>query len=60
MRKNIMRIPEEKEKIILEMINNKVGFHTINKKYNISKNSISKWYYAYKKRRNRWFKFKYW
>ena len=49
MRKNIMRTPEEKEKIVLEMINNKVGFHTINKKYNISKSSISKWYYAYKK-----------
>ena len=44
-----MRTPEEKEKIVLEMINNKVGFHTINKKYNISKSSISKWYYAYKK-----------
>lgn len=47
MRRNIMRTPEEKEKIVLEMINNKVGFHTISKKYNISKSSISKWYYAY-------------
>lgn len=48
MKKNIMRTPEEKEKIILEMISDKVGFHTISKRYNISKSSISKWYYAYK------------
>lgn len=30
------------------MISDKVGFHTICKRYNISKSSISKWYCAYK------------
>ena len=48
MRKNIMRTPEEKEKLILEMINNGYGFHTMNKKYDISKSVLSKWYYSYK------------
>ena len=48
MKKHVMRTPEEKEKIILEMINDKVGFHTISKRYNVSKSSISKWYYGYK------------
>ena len=45
---NIMRTPEEKEKLILEMINNGYGFHTMNKKYDISKSVLSKWYYSYK------------
>lgn len=48
MRKNNMRTPEEKEKIILEMINNNFGFHTMSKKYDISKSVLSNWYYAYK------------
>ena len=48
MRRNIMRTPEEKEKIILEMINNGYGFHTMSKKYDISKSVLSKWYYSYK------------
>ena len=45
-----MRTPEEKEKIVLEMINNGFGFHTMSKKYDISKSVLSKWYYAYKEK----------
>ena len=50
MRKNIMRSAEEKEKLILEMINNGYGFHTMSKKYGITKSSLSRWYYAYKEK----------
>ena len=50
MKKHIMRTPEEKEKLVLEMINNGYGFHTMSKKYGISKSSISKWYYDYKEK----------
>ena len=50
MSKNIMRTPEEKEKIVLEMINNGYGFHTMSKKYDISKSVLSKWYYSYKEK----------
>ena len=50
MSKNIMRTPKEKEKIVLEMINNGFGFHTMSKKYGISKSSLSKWYYDYKEK----------
>ena len=45
--RNKMRTPKEKEKIILEMISSEMGFHTIGKKYGISKSTISKWYYKY-------------
>lgn len=45
---NNMRTPEEKEKIVLEMINSGVGFYTISKKYGMSKSVISNWYYSYK------------
>ena len=45
MSKNIMRTPEEKEKLVLEMINNGYGFHTMSKKHDISKSVLSKWYY---------------
>ena len=47
MRKNIIRTPEEKEKIILEMMNGGGGFYTIGKKYNISTSVLSRWYYTY-------------
>ena len=50
MSKNIMRTPEEKEKIVLEMINNGYGFHIMSKKYDISKSVLSKWYYSYKEK----------
>ncbi|MCI9281283.1 MAG: helix-turn-helix domain-containing protein [Bacilli bacterium] len=50
MGRNIMRTPEEKERIILEMINNGYGFHTMSKKYDISKSVLSKWYYSYKEK----------
>lgn len=50
MRRNIMRTPEEKENIILEMIHNGYGFHTMSKKYDISKSVLSKWYYSYKEK----------
>lgn len=49
MRKNNMRTPEEKEKIILEMINGGGGFYTMSKKHKISSSVLSKWYYAYEK-----------
>ena len=42
MSKNIMRTPEEKEKLVLEMINNGYGFHTMSKKHDISKSVLSK------------------
>lgn len=41
MSKNIMRTPEEKEKLVLEMINNGYGFHTMSKKHDISKSVLS-------------------
>ncbi len=47
MRKNIMRTPEEKEKIILEMIETCVGYHTMNKKYGISKSTLWRWFNNY-------------
>lgn len=50
MKKNIMRTPEEKEKIVLEMINGGFGFHTMSKMYDISKSVLSRWYYAYKEK----------
>ena len=50
MSKNIMRTPEEKEKLVLEMINNGYGFHTMSKKHDISKSVLSKWYYSYKEK----------
>ena len=49
MKKNIMRKPEEKEKIVLEIMNGGGGFYTISKKYNISTSVLSRWYYAYEK-----------
>ena len=50
MSKNIMRTPEEKEKLVLEMINNGYGFNTMSKKHDISKSVLSKWYYSYKEK----------
>lgn len=50
MSKNIMRTPEEKEKLVLEMINNGYGFHIMSKKHDISKSVLSKWYYSYKEK----------
>lgn len=45
--KNIMRTPEEKEKIILEYINDKRSFSELGSKYSTSRNVIRKWYYSY-------------
>lgn len=39
-RKSIMRTPEEKEKILIEMIDNGYGYHTISKKYGISQSVL--------------------
>ena len=47
--KNIMRTPEEKEKIILEYINDKRSFSELGSKYSTSRNVIRKWYYSYTK-----------
>ena len=49
MRKNIMRTPQEKEKIVLEMMNGGGGFYSISKKYKISTSVLSRWYYSYEK-----------
>ena len=49
MKKNIMRTPEEKEKIVLEMLNGGGGFYSMSKKYKISTSVLPKWYYAYEK-----------
>ena len=46
---NNMRTPEEKEKIVLEMLNGGGGFYSMSKKYKISTSVLSKWYYAYEK-----------
>ena len=45
--KNIMRTPEEKEKIILEYINDKRSFSELGSKYSTTRNVIRKWYYSY-------------
>ena len=45
--KNIMRSPEEKEKIILEYINDKRSFSELGSKYSTTRNVIRKWYYSY-------------
>ena len=45
--KNIMRSPEEKEKIILEYINDQRSFSELGSKYSTSRNVIRKWYYSY-------------
>lgn len=47
--KNIMRTPEEKEKIILEYINDKRSFSELGSKYSTTRNVIRKWYYSYTK-----------
>lgn len=42
-----MRTPEEKEKILIEMIDNGYGYHTISKKYGISQSVLQKWHKKY-------------
>ena len=46
-RKNNMRTAEEKEKIVLEMINNNISFCEMSKRLNISTSVLSRWYYSY-------------
>jgi len=47
--KNVMRTPEEKEKIVLEYLNGNVGQGIIGNKYNISKSLICYWTRKYQK-----------
>ena len=44
MRKNIMRTPEEKAKIIEEYLNGTYGLHYYEQKYNICYSVLHKWY----------------
>lgn len=46
-KKSIMRTPGEKEKILIEMIDNSYGYHTISKKYGISKSTLWQWHKKY-------------
>ena len=47
MRKNIMRTPEEKAKIIEEYLNGTYGLHYYEQKYNICYSVLHKWYEKY-------------
>lgn len=46
--KNNMRSPEEKERIVLEIINGEYSSHFIAKKYNISRRLLHKWLDTYR------------
>ena len=46
--KNIMRTPEEKEKIVLEYLNGKVGQRVIAENYNTDQHTLRKWLKKYK------------
>lgn len=46
-RKNIMRTPHEKEKIILEYYSGGIGRNEICRKYNISTSNLRKWRMKY-------------
>lgn len=48
MKKNKMRSPEEKEKIIKEMIDNNISTNQMSKRYNISTSALFRWLYSYK------------
>ena len=47
MRKNNMRTPEEKEKIIKDLLSGKTSWSETYKKYNLSESVLSHWKYAY-------------
>ena len=46
--KNIMRTPEEKEKIVLEYLNGDVGYATVARNYGISGRLFQTWITKYK------------
>lgn len=46
--KNIMRTPEEKEKIVLEYLNSNVGYRKIAEHYDISHSLFRKWINQYR------------
>ena len=46
--KNTMRTPEEKEKILKDVINSGFGFGRASKKYNISQSVLWQWMNTYK------------
>ncbi len=45
--KNIMRTPEEKEKIVSEYLQSNVGYRAIARKYNIYEETFRKWINQY-------------
>lgn len=50
MKKNNMRTVEEKEYIVKQMIDNNISIGEMNRKYNISTSSLSRWLYSYKEK----------
>ena len=50
MRKNNMRTPEEKEKIVKDLISGKTSWAETYKKYSLSESTLSRWKYAYLKK----------
>lgn len=46
--KNIMRTPEEKEKIVLEYLNGEIGHAAIARNYGISKRLFETWIKKYR------------
>ncbi len=48
-KKNVMRTPEEKEKIVLEYLNGKTGTKTIADNYDIHNNVLKTWVKKYRK-----------
>ena len=49
-RKNNMRTPEEKEKIVLEYLNGRVGYKTVAKSYNIHPSRFFIWIKNYREK----------
>lgn len=49
-RKNNMRSPEEKEKIVLEYLNSVTGYSSILRKYEISEEVFRKWVKKYREK----------
>lgn len=47
MRKNNIRTPKEKEKIVKDLISGKTTWVETHKKYNLSESTLSRWKYAY-------------
>lgn len=48
-KKNVMRTPEEKDKIVLEYLNGKVGYRVISDRYDISGSTLKLWIKRYRK-----------